>query len=61
MTAKLDKAKNKVAVYRTFDKSGDEVNEIREASKAQWQRANDAEQHVRRLEDELAPWLYIMR
>ena len=32
----------------------DEVNELREASKAQWQRANNAEQRIQCLENDLA-------
>ena len=54
MTAKLDQAEFQVAIHRHFDKSEDEVNELREASKALWQRTNNAEQRIQCLENDLA-------
>ena len=56
MTAKLQKAKFKAALYKALDKTGDDkmICEYREASQAQWLRANIAEESVQRLEHDLA-------
>lgn len=53
MTTKLGKAEYEVAVREYWNDSGDEVKELCEESKAQWQRANDAEQRMQRLEHDL--------
>lgn len=51
---KLKQAEYEVAVRDYWNDSGDVIKELRKESKAQWQRANDAQQRIQRLEEELA-------
>ena len=54
MAAKLSTAEFLADIRQHFDKSEVEVNDLREAAKTQWQRANNAEQRIQCLENDLA-------
>ena len=54
ITTELDLAKYQVLTRGYWFNSSDEVKKLREESKAQWQRAHEAELQIQRLEEELA-------